>query len=130
MRPGSVMSMLGTATGQVFAAFMQPKLVDKMIERELPDAAVIAQVKAPMPKKDLDAKLSEVRVRGLARVQSSPIPGISALSAPVFNHTHSIVLVITATGPTGSFNSDWESPIATELKAAADHLSRVLGYYP
>lgn len=130
MRPGSVMSMLGTATGQVFSAFMPPKLVDKMIEREMPDAAVIAQTRTPVSKKDLDAQLSEVRARGLARAQGSPIPGVSALSAPVFNHTHSIVLVITATGPTGSFSAEWEGPIATELRACADHLSRVLGYYP
>lgn len=130
MRPGSIMSMLGTATGQVFAAFMPPKLVEKMIERELRDPDVIAQNKTPVSKKNLEATLSEVRSRGLARVQGAPIPGINAFAAPVFNHMHSIVLAITVTGPTGSFNPDWNGPIATQLKACAAHLSTVLGHNP
>lgn len=130
MRPGSVMSMLGTATGQVFSAFLPPKLVENMIERELPDTAVIGQSKTPLSRKEVDAKLSEVRARGIARVQGAPIPGVSAFSAPVFNHAHSIVLVITATGPTGTFSAAWDGPIATQIRACADRLSRVLGYQP
>lgn len=130
MRPGSVMSMIGTATGLAFSAFMPPKLVQRMIERELRDPDVIAQTKAPMSQKTIEAKLNEVRTRNLARVQNEPIPGVNAFSAPVFNHTHSMVLAITITGPSTVFDADWDSPIATQLKACADHLSHVLGHNP
>jgi len=130
MRPGSVMSMLGTATGLVYAAFMPPKRVQKMIERELRDPDVIAQVRTPVSQRTLDAQLSEVRTRGLARVQNEPIPGINAFSAPVFNHTHAMVLAITVTGPTTTFDAEWDSPIATQLKDCAGRLSHVLGYNP
>lgn len=128
MRPGSVMSMLGTATGLVFSAYMPPKLVQKMIERELRDPDVLAQKKTPVSRKTLDAKLNEVRSRHLARVQNEPIPGINAFSAPVFNHAHSMVLAITVTGPSAYFDADWDGPIATELKACANRLSHVLGH--
>ena len=130
MRPGSVMSMLGTATGLAFSAFMPPKLVEKMVERELRDPDVLAQQKAPISQKVLDAKLNDVRNRNLARVQNEPIPGVNAFSAPVFNHTHSMVLAITVTGPSMSFDSSWDSRIAVELKACAEHLSHVLGHNP
>lgn len=128
MRPGSVMSMLGTATGLVFSAFSPSKLVQKMIERELRDPDVLAQVRAPVSQKTLEAKLNEVRERKLARAQNEPIPGISAFSAPVFDHTCAMVLAITATGPSIRFNSDWNGPIATTVKACAERLSHVLGY--
>jgi DNA-binding IclR family transcriptional regulator len=128
MRPGSVMSILGTATGLAFAAFMPSKLVQKMIERELGDPEVLAQTKTPISPKTLDAKLNEVRSHNLARVQNQPIPGINAFSAPVFNHTHSMVLAITVTGASTSFDSDWDGSIATKLKACASRLSHVLGY--
>lgn len=128
MRPGSVMSMLGTATGLAFSAFMPPKLVQKMIEREMRDPDVLAQTKNPISQKSLEARLNEVRSRNLARVQNQPIPGIDAFSAPVFNHTHSMVLAITITGASIAFDSDWNGSIATELKACAGRLSHVLGH--
>jgi DNA-binding IclR family transcriptional regulator len=109
---------------------MQPKLVQKMIERELRDPEVIAQTKTPVSQKTIEAKLNEVRSRNLARVQNEPIPGINAFSAPVFNHMRSMVLAITVSGPSGSFDSSWNGPIATQLKACADHLSHVLGHNP
>lgn len=130
MRPGSVMSMLGTATGLAFSAFMPPKLVQKLIERELGDSDVLAQIKSRISQKTLDAKLNEVRSRNLARVQNEPIPGVNAFSAPVFNHTHSMVLAITVTGPSLTFDANWDSHMAMELKACAERLSRALGHNP
>lgn len=128
MRAGSVMSILGTATGLAFAAYMPPKLVQKLIDHELGDSLVLGQVKTSVSQKTLDAKLNEVRSRHLARVQNHPIPGINAFSAPVFNHMHAMVLAITVTGASTTFDSDWDGAIATQLKACANRLSHVLGH--
>lgn len=130
MHAGSVMSMLGTATGLVFSAFMPEKLVDKHIARELKDEMVIGQAGVQYTQKDLAAVLVEVREQGLARAQSLPIPGINALSAPVFNHAHALSLVITATGTRGSFDTDWKGEIASAVRASAALLSHQLGYMP
>lgn len=128
LRPGSVMSMLGTATGQIFSAFMPVKLVETALARELKDQAVLAQNTSKSALQQHEATLAEVRQRGLSRVEGFPIPGISAFSAPVFDSKQSLVLAITATGSSGSFDSSWDGPIARELQACAQVVSYRLGY--
>ena len=54
--------------------------------------------------KQIDTALAEVRRRGLARAVDRPIPGVNAFSAPVFDHSGSIALAITAIGPSGIFD--------------------------
>ena len=128
MHAGSVMSMLGTATGLVFSAFLPASLVDKVTAHEMQDELVIGQAGVQIKPQDIAKILAEVRQRGLARAQGLPIPGINALSAPVFNHAHALSLVITATGPKGSFDAAWDGELALALKTSASHLSRQLGY--
>ena len=54
----------------------------------------------PLPSwKDFEAQLHEVRAHGLSRSEGEILPGVSAMSAPVFDHTGAIVLAITAIGP-------------------------------
>lgn len=129
LRPGTVMSMLHTATGQAFAAWLPPKVAQHYIEREAGDAAVVTHVLAPRPDRSTqEALLAEVRAHGLARALGNPLPGIDALSAPVFDHTGNIVLVLTALGPTGHFDANWDGAIARALLAAAGRISHRLGH--
>ncbi|PXX41975.1 IclR family transcriptional regulator [Undibacterium pigrum] len=130
MHAGSVMSMLGTATGLVFSAFLPQALVDKVIAREVRDELVIGQAGVQMTTQDIASILAEVRAQGLARAQGLPIPGINALSAPVFNHAHALSLVITATGPKGSFDTAWNGELAQALRTSASSLSHQLGHMP
>ena len=128
MHTGTVMSTLNTATGRVFAAWLPPKIVEYLVARELRDSAVIAQATTRMAKKELDTLLAEVRQRGIARAVGHPIPGINAISAPVFDHTKAIVLAITAIGPSGSFDPAWNGEIAQKVRACASRVSSQLGY--
>lgn len=129
MRKGTVMSMLHTATGQVFAAWLPPKMAEHYIAREDGDAAVIASL---TPRKttraNLDAMLADIRVHGMARALGSPLPGVDALSVPVFDHTGGIVLALTSLGPTGLFDASFTGAIARPLLACAQEISRKLGY--
>jgi DNA-binding IclR family transcriptional regulator len=128
MRAGTVMSTVNTATGRAFSAFLPAKIAQYHIGRELKDPAVTAQESSRRPKAELDALLAEVRERGLARAVGQPIPGINALSAPVFDQTRGIVLAVTALGPAGSFDAAWNGPIAVKLRACAEGISTRLGY--
>src|SRR5690606_37394685 len=86
LRPGTVMSMLYTATGQVFAAFLPPKVAQHYIDREAGDAAVVTHMIARRPDAATrEALLAEVRKQGIARALGNPLPGIDALSVPVFD---------------------------------------------
>jgi len=128
MHTGTVMSTLNTATGRVFAAWLPPRVVEQLVSRELRDSAVIAQATKRLAKKDFDALLAEVRQRGIARAVGHPIPGINAISAPVFDYTKRIVLAITAIGPSGSFDPGWNGAIARKVRACASRVSSRLGY--
>jgi len=52
---------------------------------------------------------------------------VSAMAAPVFDHTGAIVLAITAIGPAGIFDTTWDGAIGTALKGCADAVSQRLG---
>ncbi len=88
MRKGTVMSMLHTATGHVFAAWLPPRIAQHYIEREAGDTAVVTSISPLRPSADiLDAMLSRIRQAGLAQALGNPLPGIDALSVPVFDHS-------------------------------------------
>jgi len=132
MRKGTVMSMLHTATGLVFAAWLPPKVAEHYIAREEGDAAVIASLPAQRRASPahLETVLADIRVHGMARALGNPLPGVDALSVPVFDNTGSIVLALTALGPSGLFDSAWDGTIAKPLLACAQEISRKLGYRP
>ncbi len=130
LRPGTVMSMLYTATGQVFSAWLPPKVAQHYIEREADDAAVVTHALTPRPDRATQEKLlSQVRAQHLARALGNPLPGIDALSVPVFDHTGNIVQAITALGPTGHFDAEVDGVIARALRACADRISTRLGHH-
>ena len=128
MRTGTVMSIQSTATGRVFGAFLPPRQVQRMIDHEKRNGIATAFGAARQKANALEEILSEVRKRGMARVQGEPIPGINALCAPVFEHTGAIRLGITAIGPSGSFDVSWTGEIARRVMACAHDVSRRLGY--
>jgi DNA-binding IclR family transcriptional regulator len=128
LRTGTVMSLLNTATGLIFAAYLPAKVVENMIKAEPDRIGGKSAVAAKQSWKEIESTLAEVRERGLARVTGTPIPGINAFSAPVFDHTCNIVLAITAMGPSGTFDTDWDSPIAKTVLETAERISERLGY--
>jgi DNA-binding IclR family transcriptional regulator len=128
MRVGSIMSLLGTATGRVFAAFLPPKMIETFIESGVDRASVGDEAVRQMTRNQIDKAVAEVREKGLARAVEKPIPGVNAFSAPVFDHSGSIALVITAIGPSHTFDADWNGPIAEELRKCAASVSMRLGF--
>lgn len=128
MRTGTVMSIQSTATGRVFAAFLPPRQVDRMLAQEKRNGIAAAFGAQGMKAPALENLLSDVRKRGMARVQGEPIPGINAICAPVFEHSGTIRLGITAIGPAGSFDANWSGNIAKQVNACAKAISHRLGY--
>jgi len=56
------------------------------------------------------------------------MPGVDALSAPVFNAMGQIAAVMTVVGPTSIFHADEQGPAAQRLLAAVEAVSRRMGY--
>jgi DNA-binding IclR family transcriptional regulator len=129
LRTGTVMSLVNTATGRLFAAFMPPKVIEKAMQGEV--ARMGPRVgTAPLSPSEFDVLVDETRRHGLSRSLSQPIPGIDALCAPVFDSAGNIVLGLLAMGPSVTFDSAWDGKVAIALRRCADAVSRKLGYEP
>lgn len=128
MRPGTVMTpLLLSATGRCFAAFLPRRIAEPLITEELGHVIVGDQPGWKHTPRDADAMLGEVRAHRLARALGQPIPGINAFCAPVFNQSGQIALAITAMGPAGTFDTEWDGETAKRVRACAEAISRRLG---
>lgn len=126
IRTGTVMSLVDTATGRVFSAFLPRPFVDKLLvddrKRLGPDIA------HPLDAAVVEQLIEETRTRKLSRGVNHPTPGLVSFSAPVFDYSGNIALAITIIGPTGTVDSDWDSPVAHAVRTCAETISRRLGY--
>ncbi len=130
MHTGTVMSLLNTATGLCFAAYLPEAAVAQMLKLEairLHGEAATKRAKGPATAAALDAALREVRRHGLARAVGRPIPGINALSAPIFDFNGRLALVVTSLGPSGTFDTRWDGALATAMRETAAAVSMRLG---
>jgi DNA-binding IclR family transcriptional regulator len=117
MRHGTVMSLRGTASGRLFAA-------------HLPAAVIAASIGTRAGHIDaaFERELASVRRDGLARVVDAAVPGVSALAAPVFDASGTLVLSLTAIGPTAVLDTAADGAAAVHLCQAAAALSALLGW--
>ena len=127
LRTGTVMSLVNTATGRLFAAYMPEKTVEHLLDDELSRFGHGKDSGAPMGRQALDALLEETRKHGLSRTRGQPIPGIDALCAPVFDTDGHMVLGILAMGPTATFDSNWDGNVAKALKRCSAEVTRRIG---
>jgi DNA-binding IclR family transcriptional regulator len=128
LRAGTVFSLTGTATGKVFAAFMPSHVVEPRVRAELREGSRMQRVGSPVSLKSVTAELEQVRQTGFATAEGAPIPGINAISAPVFDHTGQLQLAMTVIGPAAALPLDGEGPHAGSLLELTRRLSAELGY--
>ena len=128
LRAGTVMSLTNTATGRLFAAYMAPKVVERILNDDLQRLGARKDAKGDLDHEALDIALMETRKHGLSRSLGQPIPGIDALCAPVFDSAGHLVLGILAMGPSASFDSRWDGVVATQLRQCALEVSRRIGH--
>ena len=129
MRHGTVFSIAGTASGQLFAAHLPEATTRPLYEAERRQAAASAAA-LPSWAQLARSTLVEVRRQGLARSEGAVVAGVSALSAPVFEHCGLIVLALTVIGPSAALDSRWDGALAGLMRNAAAALSARLGHRP
>jgi len=120
MKHGTVVSVRGTASGRLFAAF-------------LPRAQVLAALAAESGRRtarmaaELEADLVRIRAARFCSLVDGSVPGITAQAAPVFDGFGKMVLALTAIGPGATLSSSTKSDAARELMRAAAAISAQLG---
>jgi DNA-binding IclR family transcriptional regulator len=125
IRVGSVLPLLPTATGRVFAAFLPPERTQPLLETEHARAVAGNPLYAPGAAERL---LTEARDQGFAAVSGDMIPGVNAMAAPILDHKGRIAAVIGALGRTEELDVSPEGRAAAALKRTAGEISRRLGY--
>jgi DNA-binding IclR family transcriptional regulator len=123
MRVGSVTPFLASAAGRLFAAYLPEATIAPLIEAELAQCGPGEDHRLPRSWLDVQALLSEVRARRLARVTGEFLAGVSALGAPIFDQHGQLKAVVTAVGPREAFDASWDGPIAQALTAFAQRFS-------
>jgi DNA-binding IclR family transcriptional regulator len=135
MRHGTVFSLTNTASGRLFAAYLDAALMKQRLDDARrsrsanPKASVPGMpAMAPLPGwREFERQLAEVRAHGLSRSVGEVLPGVNAMAAPVFDHTGAIVLAITAIGPASVFDTRWDGALASALRESAAQVSQRLG---
>ena len=122
MRHGTVFSLTDTASGRLFGAYLDGAVVRALLEQER------RRDKALLGWKEFEAQLRDVRAHGLSRSEGEIVPGVNAMSAPVFDHTGAIVLSVTAIGTAAVFDTRWDGALARALRACAAQASQRLGW--
>ncbi len=127
-RPGTVLPLLASASGQVFAAFLPQQMTIPLLAAEV---AANRKMDDPRLVTSMDkAKLiiADVKRRGIGMVTGETTPGIHALAVPVFDYRRQPVLALAGMGLGGHFDSKWNGPIAQRLRETARMLSSRLGF--
>src|SRR5882762_2831595 len=127
MRHGTVLTLRGTASGLLFAAYLPRGTVlatladEQALELRQQGRAVPARLTVNIDA-ELEAELTLIRRHRLSRVSGAVVAGVSAMAAPVFDESGRIVLCLTAIGPSSIFDEHLDGVVARTLKASADDL--------
>lgn len=125
IRIGSVMSLEQTSIGQVFSAWMPEEIVREAWEAEYWRREHRAAPKTAMAA--FFAKLEAVRQAGCDFKQNVPAPGLSSVSAPVFDLSGSIAYALTLFDESGVIDVSPGGAAQQVLRHHAYFLSAALG---
>jgi DNA-binding IclR family transcriptional regulator len=129
LRIGTVLPVMGTAIGRVFAAHMALPAVKKVVALQR-GRVEGAERFTDFGSAEVEAILEDVRVRGLARIDATLVPGVAALAAPIRDYQGAVAAVVAAIGRSQEFDLRWSGTVAGALKEMAAAISRRLGYTP
>ncbi|VVD96406.1 IclR family transcriptional regulator [Pandoraea aquatica] len=124
LRIGTVLSLVNTAIGRTFAAFLPEAVLDGLLAQEpVRMAGLGAEGRAAKPSADYRARLNAIRQQQFDTALSNPVHGIDTIAVPVFDHTGEVTLVLALMGSTGSFETVIDAAPSQALRAAAHRLS-------
>jgi DNA-binding IclR family transcriptional regulator len=126
-RLGSVLPLLGTASGRVFLAFLPRASTQTFLERELSDEGRRGTGGIDTVDK-INAMVHDIRQRRMCITRGDIFASLSALAAPIFDCDGSLVAVVTIVSLHGRMDKALLQARSSDLLRAADEVSRKLGY--
>ncbi|MEZ0191606.1 IclR family transcriptional regulator [Ralstonia solanacearum] len=126
LRIGDVMPMLNSATGRLFGAYLPIEQTLPLVERELHTRANDDLPGLPRSLTDYYRLCEDVRAEGAAWVSGGLLPGVSALSLPVFGARGELALVLIALNLQPLFLAGPGGELEKTLRTFVDQLSAML----
>lgn len=127
VREGTRASLVGTAAGQIFLAYLDTAEIEAVLQHDIKDWNEHAPAGKKMTMKDAEALKASIRKRGLAHSFGYHNPALSVLSAPVIERNNRLSMSLSVVGIRDTFDADFTGRPARDLKITADSLSRLLG---
>jgi DNA-binding IclR family transcriptional regulator len=127
IRTGAVYSLTTTATGRLFAAFSPPAVVEPLVKEELRKSRQAGDAER-QSLAEYRVALEKIRREHCSWTEGRPVPGISAVSAPVFDLNEQLVAAITIIGPKTAIDCTPNGRQRLELLTFTKDLSARLGY--
>ncbi|KAI3594440.1 Transcriptional regulator, IclR family [Cupriavidus sp. U2] len=128
LRLGDVMPLLNSATGRLYGAYLSRRQTLPLIERELATRGNAALPDMPASLADYDAICADVRKRGAARTRGGVLPGINAISTPVFDANGHLAMALIVLGAQSVFDAEWGGAVDRRVRDIARQISSELGY--
>lgn len=128
LRPGTVFSLTGSATGRIFCANLGPDIIIEAIKAQKAEKSPSRIVGSIADFRSVRSDLARIREHGYATTTSDPIPGISAICAPIFETGGELTGAITVIGPAPSFNVAPSAASVREVVTLANAISARAGY--
>jgi DNA-binding IclR family transcriptional regulator len=127
IRPGSVLPLLWSATGQVFLAFSEEETLRSKAQADFESATPEQRslLSGPEPVARL---CRQVRDQGCAIVHDTLLTGISAVSAPIFDARGHVCAVLTALGASNGFDTRPGGRVCPRVVKEAADISTAMGF--
>lgn len=124
---GTVLPLLTSSNGRIFAAYLDRRTTRDLIAAELSAPNGPAAKAGLRTTTDVDALIAKVRRDGIASAPGTVHAGIVGISAPVFDHTGTVVAALTVVGVDGMYDTSPKREPALTLGRTAAALSHRLG---
>lgn len=123
---GSALSMLNTASGRIFGAYLPQDSYEHLLKAELKSRVLPDELRSrPM----VETLFEDVRRASMSIVEGQHLaPGVAAMAVPVFDARGQITLSVAAMGIRGMIDTRPDGAVAVALKAAGEELSQRLGH--
>lgn len=122
-RIGSVLPLLGTATGHVFLTWLPRKQTQALVRSEQRQRVGREAI-------DVEGLIKQTKKYGLGCFEIEDMRSLSSMAAPIFGLEGKLIAVVTAFGYKGTFENSPTGENAKTLKSAADEISFKMGYSP
>lgn len=125
IRIGTLFSVVGSASGWLFACFGKQEAINETARAELDGGKIIVNSTIKDLKANFEVEVAATRKRGYSVSSGVSVPGINAASAPVFDENGELLLGVTMVGKEADLPIDGDGDAIPRLLKIAENLSRL-----